>query len=185
MPLISVRINEPLPVDDDALMANYLRGDAAAFTELYARYEAPLFGFCVRYLGDRDAAADAFQETFMRVVDGSGSYVPRGRFRSWLFTIARRVCVDAVRADRKHVGTTHPLENVESHESNDPARVVGDRDEIERHLSTLSREQREVLLLHRYHGFAYAEIATMTRSTEAAVKQKAYRALRALRGAHD
>ena len=184
MPLTSVRTDEPLPVDDDALIGDYLGGDAAAFEELYARYEAPLFGFCVRYLGDRDAAADAFQETFMRVVDGSGSYVPRGRFRSWLFTIARRVCLDVVRADRRHKGIADAAD-IPGPEAEHPAHVAEGRDEIERHLSRLSREQREVLLLHRYYGFAYAEIATMTRSTEAAVKQKAYRALRALRGAHD
>ncbi len=54
---------------DDALVRAYARGDIAAFETLYARYEARMFGFCLRYLGDRDEAAEAFQETFMRLVD--------------------------------------------------------------------------------------------------------------------
>ena len=55
------------------------------------------------------------------------------------------------------------------------------REEIERRQRQL--EQREVLLLHRYHGFAYEEVSARTESTVAAVKQKAYRALKTLRAA--
>ena len=57
------------------------------------------------------------------------------------------------------------------------------RDEVAHLLSVLPADQREIVLLHRYEGFSYAEIAGMTGTTEAAAKQKAYRALLALRTA--
>ncbi len=171
---------EPASPTDDALVRAYAGGDVTAFETLYARYEARVFGFCLRYLGDRDTAADAFQETFMRLVDGAARYEPRGRFPSWIFTIARRVCLDILRTDKKQrpVGSVGDIPAISG-----PAADIERRDELERYLSRLPPEQREVLLLHRYHGFAYEEIAVMTGSTEAAVKQKAYRALQALRSA--
>ncbi len=170
----------PSPTDD-ALVRAYAGGDAAAFETLYARYEAKVFGFCLRYLGDRDVAADAFQETFMRLVDGAVGYEPRGRFPSWIFTIARRVCIDILRTDKKqwHVGDAGDVPAT----SGPAAADLELRDELERHLSRLPPQQREVLLLHRYHGFAYEEVAALTGSTVAAVKQKAYRALKTLRAA--
>lgn len=117
----------------------------------------------------------------MRLVDGAVRYEPRGRFPSWIFTIARRVCIDILRADKKQrsVGDAGVIAAI----SGPPASDIERRDELERYLSRLPPEQREVLLLHRYYGFAYEEVAAMTGSTVAAVKQKAYRALKTLRAA--
>ncbi len=164
---------------DDALMARFAAGAVAAFDELYEYYEAPIYGFCLRYLSDADSADDAFQEVFVRVIEARKSYRPRERFRSWVFTITRRVCVDRSR-ERTHepleaaVRDTHMVlrSSVED---------IEHRDEVERVLSVLTPEQREVLLLHRYYGFSYGEIGEMIGATEAAVKQKAYRALLGLR----
>ena len=165
---------------DDELMVAYVRGEVAAFEKLYGRYEQAVYSFCLRLLGDYDTAADAFQETFVRIVDNSASYVPNDRFTGWLFTIARRVCVDELR--RRDREKRSPLNDERADDDGDQADVlVEQRDEIARLMSVLPSEQREVLLLHRYFGFSYAEIANMTESTEAAVKQKAYRALRAIR----
>lgn len=168
---------------DDRLMARYADGDAGAFRELYRRWEAPIYGFCLRYLGDPDAAADAFQEAFRRVVDAAGAYEPRGRFRSWLFTLARRACLDQVR-ERARDERLDPLEEaagsrVRAITSTED--TILSRQEAERRLAALPREQREVLLLSKYLLFTYREIAEMMGSTEAAVKQSAYRALHALR----
>jgi RNA polymerase sigma-70 factor (ECF subfamily) len=164
-------------------MARYAGGDVAAFQELYDRYEGRLYGFCLRYLGDRDAAADAFQEVFERLIDARNKYEPRSRFASWLFTIARRVCLDRLREDRRNesleAGAERPVLEVDDtgHPDDDLAR----RDEVQRLIRALPVKQREVLLLSKYYGFSYGEIAEMLGSSEVAVKQRAYRALQALR----
>ncbi len=167
--------------DDDRLMAQFAAGDAKAFNELYARYEVPVYALCLRLLGDPDAAADAFQDSFIRLVDTRHDYHGQNRFRSWFFTVARNLCFDRLRHDRRwgrslefHAdGPADPRPSV--------AHTVEFRDLVARILGALPRDQREVLLLHRYHGFSYAEIAEMTGSTETAIKQKAYRALIHLR----
>ena len=76
-------------VDDEVLMARFAAGHAEAFEELYDRYEARLFGFCLRLLGDADNAADAFQDTMITVIEQRFRYRARGNLRGWLFTIAR------------------------------------------------------------------------------------------------
>ncbi|MFQ5690838.1 MAG: RNA polymerase sigma factor [Gemmatimonadota bacterium] len=168
---------------DDELMARYARGDIGAFEQLYDRYESPLYEFCVRQLADRDDAADAFQEVVRRVVDARHEYEPRGTFAGWLFTIARRVCIDRLR----EAARTSPLETVR--DPGGPRHVTGAshehrllfRDELQRLLALLPPEQREVLLLSKYSGFTYGEIARMVGGTEAGARQKAYRALKTLR----
>lgn len=164
-------------------MARYAQGDIDAFEELYARYEGALYGFCLRYLGDPDGAADAFQEVFKRVVDTREAYEPRGRFRSWIFTIARRVCTDSLRQARSAApleAATAARPEALASEPRFEERVVH-RDELQRLLAPLPEEQRQALLLSKYEGFSYAEIAEITGSTEAAVKQKVYRAIQTVR----
>ena len=157
---------------DDVLMARYRRGDVAAFEELYQRYESRIYGFCLRFLGDPDAASDAFQDTFIRVMDARHRYEPRGRFVSWLFTIARRVCAGQLRAGWRR----EPLDIVENspaaqfgHASTEPGEHYAHHDELQRILAALPAEQREVLELSKYYDFTHREIAGIVGSTEAAV----------------
>jgi len=164
-------------------MARYAQGVEEAFAQLYDRYEGPLYEFCVRQLGDRDAADDTFQEVMRRLVDARHTYEPRGRFAAWMFTIARRLCVDQLRERRRTVSIEALPDTVQPHDA--AAAAVDDeiavRDELQRLLARLPVEQREVVLLSKYHGFTYAEIAEIVGGTEVAAKQKTYRALKSLR----
>lgn len=161
-------------------MARFAEGDAAAFETLYARHEACLYGFCLSMLSDADTADDAFQETFIRVVSARSHYVAGGRFRPWLLTIARRVCLDAMRR-RQRTPRAYETRLEDVPDGADPEGMLDARDQLARLLSQLPEEQREVLLLHRYQGLSYVEIAELTESSEAGVKQRAYRALCRLR----
>lgn len=185
---------------DDRLMERYRRGDVRAFEELYERWEGRVYGFCLRYLGDRDLAADAFQETFRRLVESRERYEPRGRFGAWLFTLARRSCVDRLRErpgeaaleaarrpprgrpDRGAPGRPGGRAARAGPPASDLEEAVVRRSELARLLRRLPPRQREALLLAKYHGFTYAEIGEMVGASEAAVKQRVYRALRTLRG---
>ncbi|NIP57814.1 MAG: sigma-70 family RNA polymerase sigma factor [Gemmatimonadetes bacterium] len=170
---------------DDELMMAYAEGDPFAFAELYDRHADAVYGFCLRRLGEEAAAADVLQETFRRLVDARDRFEPRGRFRSYLFTLARSACVDDVRSRRADERLEELRQEGFQPESADPA--PGSRleteEQLRRLLALLTEEQREVLILAKYHGFPHAEIAEMTGATEAAVKQKVYRALRRLRQA--
>src|SRR3989442_9725836 len=85
---------------DEELLAAYQQGDPGSFEDLLRRYRAPLFTFLLRMLGDRARAEDLAQETFLRIVKGAQAWEHRARFQTWLFTIARNLCVDQSRRDR-------------------------------------------------------------------------------------
>ena len=166
-------------VPDDELMLCFRDGDAAAFETLYDRYSDGIFGLCVNLLSDRVEAEDALQEVFVRVIDNRHRFEPRGQFRSWVYTVGRRVCLDRLRSVQRESAAlqANPPELPATAQSGSSLA----RADLERLLSTLPPEQREVLVLHRIYGFSHGEIADMIGVSEAGVKQKAYRALKTLR----
>ncbi len=91
---------------DDALMAAYARGDAAAFERLYGRHQAGLYRFIRRLLGSAlNAQADeVFQDTWLRVVHARERWAPQGAsFRTWLFTLAHHRAIDMLRRSGREV----------------------------------------------------------------------------------
>src|SRR5438094_10438413 len=141
---------------DEELLAAYQQGDPEAFESLLRRYRAPLFTFLLRMLGDREKAEDLAQETFLRIVKGASDWEHRARFQTWLFTIARNLCVDQSRRDRfrraDSLDAQGPDEEpamvdpVPGHEI-DPSRGAESarlRPVLARALASLPAEQREV-----------------------------------------
>ena len=91
---------------DDALMAAYASGDAAAFERLYARHQAGLYRFVRRLLGTALSAQvdEVFQDTWLRVVHARASWAPQGAsFRTWLFTLAHHRAIDLLRKSGREV----------------------------------------------------------------------------------
>src|SRR2546427_13039939 len=82
---------------DEELLAAYQQGDPGAFEALLRRHRAPLFTFLLRMLGDRQRAEDLAQETFLRIVKGAPAWERRARFQTWLYTVARNLCIDQSR----------------------------------------------------------------------------------------
>lgn len=87
--------------DDDALVASWRRGDDGAFCDLVERHGPPLLGFLRHLLGDTGQAEDAWSETWLRLIRARDRYVPEGRFRAWLYTVARRCAKDQNRSHRR------------------------------------------------------------------------------------
>jgi DNA-directed RNA polymerase specialized sigma24 family protein len=83
----------------EALVARLCEGEAAALDALMARHASALVAFCGYYL-DAEAAQDAAQETFVRVLQRCGSMKQTMPFKPWLFAIARNVSVSMLRRQR-------------------------------------------------------------------------------------
>src|SRR5574337_1322937 len=172
---------------DEELMRALRAGDQAAFDALYRRYRNRLYAFLVRYTGDPAAAQDLFQETFLRVFRDRARYEPRAAFVTWLFTIARRLYLDHLRAGGRAkeilIGSPTALATIPDIESG-PLRAVENAEE-ERRLAAalvgLPEKDRAILLLSRLEGRRHAEIAKILGTSEGAVKVRAHRALLALR----
>lgn len=169
---------------DEALMEEVRAGSASAFQVLYQRHRGAVFSFLLHSLGDRPAAEDLLQETFLRVFQGRERYRPTARFKTWLFTIARHLLIDRHRKRGEAVGlddralealtdpTSSPLAAAEAQE-------LGQR--VADALARLPPGQREVLLLVRFGGLSAEEVARITSASVGAVRVTLHRALRRLR----
>jgi RNA polymerase sigma-70 factor (ECF subfamily) len=180
---------------DEELLAAYQQGDTGAFELLLRRHRAPLFSFLLRMLGDREKAEDLAQEAFLRIVKGAQAWEQRARFQTWLFTIARNLCVDAARRDRfrraDSLDQTGPDDDppmVEKIAGSgiDPARGAESarlRPLLQQALLGLPVEQREVFILREQAGVPFKEIAAMVGVNENTVKSRMRYALEGLRKA--
>ena len=180
---------------DEELLAAYQQGDPGAFGLLLRRHRAPLFTFLLRMLGDRTRAEDLAQETFLRIVKGAQAWQQRARFQTWLYTIARNLCVDQSRRDRfrkaDSLDQTGPddepamMDSVAGDEI-DPARGAESarlRPVLQKALLSLPVEQREVFILREQAGLPFKEIAETVGVNENTVKSRMRYALEGLRKA--
>ncbi|HKB70868.1 MAG TPA: RNA polymerase sigma factor [Thermoanaerobaculia bacterium] len=160
------------------------RGDPAGATGLFEKYADALLRFADRMLSNRGEAEEVTQEVFLKMITRVEQYDGRAAVSSWLFAIAANACRDRMRRNRRAVVV--PLDAVaeppSKSESVENRIHEGDRRRaVRRALSKLSDEQREALVLARYHGMPYAEIARTLQITEGAVKTRIFRAMETLK----
>ncbi len=181
---------------DEQLMLAYKSGDARAFATLVQRHRQPVFNFILRYVGQRQRAEDVLQEAWLKVVRSSSEWQPRAKFTTWLYTIARNLCVDSARKEsfRRTESLDAPTgpdddgrelgELVADEGGASPDRAAHNvrlRPMLERALAALPAEQREVFLLREYQGLGFKEIAEVTGVNENTVKSRMRYALEGLR----
>ncbi|MFU8807147.1 MAG: sigma-70 family RNA polymerase sigma factor, partial [Bradymonadaceae bacterium] len=90
-------------VCDEDLMLRYAEGDIEAFGVLLARHERPLYNFILRSCRRKDTAEEILQEVFLRVVKSAPNYRKTAKFTTWLYTVARNLCIDRARKTSKRV----------------------------------------------------------------------------------
>src|SRR5215470_13877337 len=101
---------------DEALMLEFQRGSRAAFEELFARYQGPLYGFFRRRLPDGGRADDLVQETFLAVIGAQARYEPRALVRTYLYGIALKLVV----SERRKQAKNPPISEAGSPEGAEP-----------------------------------------------------------------
>src|SRR5271163_2518650 len=87
---------------DEELLEKFQSGQREAFGALVRRYQAELFGYLRRYLGDHTLAEDVVQNTFLQVFLKISQYEPSRAARPWLYTIATHQAIDALRRQGRH-----------------------------------------------------------------------------------
>ncbi|MFO0749251.1 MAG: RNA polymerase sigma factor [Myxococcota bacterium] len=181
---------------DEALMQRFRAGQASAFRLLTARYSEKVFNFALRQVRSPETAQDLVQEVFLRVVKNASSFRAESRFSTWIFTIARNLCVDALRrAKHRHtVALDAPLKAGESDGATMLDMVKDDKPiadsrlsdkrfsgALEEALGSLPEEQREVFLMRELQGLKFREIADIVGVPENTVKSRMRYALESLR----
>jgi RNA polymerase sigma-70 factor (ECF subfamily) len=180
---------------DVRLMLQVRDGSATAFEELVMRYQGRLITVLEHLVHRRDAAEDLAQEVFLRVYRARKSYVPGAKFSTWLFTIANNVASNALRSRsrRKEVNVvagesgdaSHPLERMAKAASGlMPTRQLdkAEASEVIREaIDSLNERQRMALLLSKFEGMSYTDIADTMGLSVQAVKSLLSRARTNLR----
>ena len=167
---------------DEELMLDVQKGNMASFETLYDRYHQRLFHFILRFVRERALAEDILQETFLRWLKGRKKYREGSRFSTYLFTIGRNLCLDALKTwERRHILLSQEDNIMRATDpSKGPQKILEEIEMakmLQNEIQTLPADQREVLLLSKYSGLSYDEIARIIDTTPAAAKQRAYRAI--------
>lgn len=167
---------------DHELMAGVCRGDLGALGILFDRHHARVHALCYRLTGDASVADDLVQESFLRILKYRKGFGARAAFTTWLYRLVRNVCMDHLNAaarDRRRTESMaweqHGMQEHYAPVEPDPRLEI-----LRRALYRLPPDLREVLVLSRYQGLRYAEIAEVCGTTVGAIKVRAHRAMREL-----
>jgi len=177
---------------DEQLLAAYREGDVSSFADLVDRYQRELFHFLVRFVGDRAAAEDVFQEAFLQVHQSADQFDLQRRFRPWLFTIAANKARDMIRSQARR--PTSPLQaaiNSGDDESGEYLDLISSastmpHDDLEKRELQMSVQKtvmsmpdhlREILLLSYFHQFPYKQISEILDIPLGTVKSRLHAAV--------
>ena len=178
---------------DAAAMARLRGGEDLALNELMARWQQPLVNYLARLCGNEATALDLAQDTFVRVYEARARYDTRGRFATWLYTIAGNLARNSHRWQQRHPavsletptddngGTlgahlpdTAPAPDATAEHSERAAAVRAA-------VAELPEDQRTIVLLSEFEDRSHAEIAAVLGCTTKAVETRLYRARQFLR----
>ncbi len=149
---------------------------------LYERHADAVYRFCLARLRDRDAAADACQETFTAVWSGAAQYTGSGAVLAWILGIARRKAADAQRAWSRHKADPLPDDGAKGPEGAEPghAPAVEAAVDVWTALTHLPEHQQEVVLLVYGLGLSCQEAGQTLNIPVGTVKSRLHTARQAL-----
>jgi RNA polymerase sigma-70 factor, ECF subfamily len=174
---------------DAAIMLRVKRGDAAAFAELVDKYKQPVMNLIYRMIRDATEAEDLAQSVFLQVYKSADRYQASARFTTWLFTIARNLCLNEIRRRSRHPADSLEATFPES-EDQQPARQFEDHktfsapdallqreleQKVEQAVNELPEAQRTALVLCRQDELSYEDIAKVLGCSLSATKSLIHR----------
>lgn len=183
---------------DEDLMLAFGAGEAAAFELLVTRHKRGLYNFLLRSVHNQSRAEELLQEVFLRVTRAKGRYQRTARFTTWIYTIARNLCVDESR--RQKFRRTIPLEAKRRGRGEDSGLSILDvtqasevaldaaseapkiRARVAAAIENLPDDQREVFMMRQFGGLSFKQIGEAVGAPENTVKSRMRYALEKLRG---
>lgn len=180
--------SQPLAqMQDTELLERFGAGRVEAFGVLLERYQVPIYNFILRSVRDPAMAEDLAQETFTRIIQGASSFRAESKFSTWLYRVARNLCIDHARKmkHRRHRSLDAPAADADGMGTPLVERVALDnpgtdaaadgptlRARIADAIQQLPEEQREVFLLRQVQQLPYAEIGSITGTSENTAKSR-------------
>ena len=167
---------------DLELITRWQRGDQRAATELVARHAQALARFAYSF-GANEDVEDLVQDTFVRAFQSLDGFRGDSSFRTWLFTIERRLLLDRRRSEKRRPSRVEVQEGDAATEYDALDTIVAGEaaNRVEQAMKDLSPTQREVFVLRVAQGLSYKEIAELVGTTEGAARVHYHNAMRAVK----
>lgn len=174
-------VSEGTP-DDDICEKAILRmadGDNDALSVLYAQTKTAVFAYALSVLKSYHDAEDVMHDLYVTLCRSADKYKAEGRPMAWIITITKNLCLHRLR-ERGHLSDT-PSDEILSHIPKNEGLTPDERLILSECLSTLSDEERQILVLHAVSGFKHREIAELTELPLSTVLSKYSRAVKKLK----
>lgn len=191
-------------LSDEELMIRYAGGELDAFSQLVKRHERPLYNFILRSCRRPDLAQELLQDVFMRVIQSAARYQQSAKFTTWIYTIARNLCIDHARKHGRHTEISlnqsryNSADAASSSHNDGPSQLDSladtaprsasadhERNEFRTHflaaLDALPEDQREVFIMREISGLKFQEIAEIIGCPLPTTKSRMRYALESLR----
>ncbi|MGV3642094.1 MAG: RNA polymerase sigma factor [Adhaeribacter sp.] len=170
---------------DIALMLKVKAGDLDRLGLLFERYHRMLYSFFYRLTSKVEISQDLVQNVFLRMLKYRHTYTGEGEFKTWMYHLARNVHADHYQKNKK-LGFSDDFTFLENSLPDDynPEEQVRRQEEallLQQALNKLDLEKKEILVLSRFQGLKYKEIAALLGCSEGAVKVRAFRAMEELK----
>ena len=165
-------------------MARIRGGDMEAFRCLVEAHQARVIGTISKMLGSDAEAEDLAQQVFIRVWKSAPRYRPTAKFTTWLFRITRNLVFNELRRKRHFVDQADEMPEPAERRDQEPDKILMEgelQSAIQNAIDRLPESQRLAIILRRYEGMAYEEIAAVMGTTVPAVKSILFRARAELR----
>ena len=169
---------------DRELLAAAQRGDESAFVDLIRVRSNRLFAIAQRILRDIDRAEDALQDALVIAWRDLRGLRDPDRFDAWLTRLVVNVCIAQATRERRRTANLRLLP-IDGPAAPDELLAVADRDLLERGFRRLTPEQRAILVLHHFLGYAPSEIAETLGIPPGTARSRLFNAHRAMRAALD
>jgi RNA polymerase sigma-70 factor (ECF subfamily) len=178
---------------DNQLMQKAGSGDRTAFKQLVQKHQRTVTGIIYRYTGNHNEVEDLAQDIFLKIYKAANSYVPRAQFKTWLYKVVANHCLNFFRSQKRKAFISSLDQSSEEYnphiqrteeQQKQPELILQQQElhtALKSALSELPERQRMAIILHRFEGLSYKEIATVMGSSLSSVESLIFRAMNNLK----
>ncbi len=133
------------------------RGDRRAFKAFVDSYSAYMFTICYRYMGNKEVAKDALQESLVQVINNISKYQEQGKFKSWVSTVTVKKCLDLLRKEKRHQYSS--MEYVAEPGSEGLGSLKLEEEDVMQFIERIPENYRIAISMFLIEGYSHKEIA--------------------------